>query len=142
MNPLRFYWDQKFRKTIHDQFFKEGKFLRLKEMLSLKQQFVAKLEFLKQQKSSNINELKDQFRKNFNKSLDHKSFQYKDNMNKFLKKVVHINMIKLISEENNIKKRLSKNDVNLLYGSGEQNINSDYRFFNTFGKDFSGKFDL
>ena len=29
-----------------------------------------------------------------------------------------------------------------MYGSGEQRYNSDYRFFNTFGKDFGGKFDL
>jgi len=31
--------------------------------------------------------------------------------------------------------------LNLLYGSGEQPNNSDYRFYNSFGKDFGGKFN-
>ena len=74
LTPLRLYWDQKFRKSIHEQYFKEGKVLKAKEMASLKQQFVTKLEFLKNHKASNINEYKDMFRKNFTKSLDHKSF--------------------------------------------------------------------
>jgi len=43
-------------------------------MASLKKAFTDKLEFLKNHKSANLNELKDLFRKNFNKSLDHKSF--------------------------------------------------------------------
>lgn len=29
----------------------------------------------------------------------------------------------------------------MLYGSGEQPITSDYKFFNSFGKEFAGKFD-
>ena len=55
-------------------------------MLNLKKTFNDKLEFLRNQKASSINDHKDNFRKNFTKSLDHKSFQYKDFMNKFLKK--------------------------------------------------------
>lgn len=107
----------------------------------MKQTFVSKLEFLKNQKTSNLNEFKDQFRKNFTKSLDHKSFQYKDFMKKYLQKQNIINRIKQISEDNNTKKRLFGNDLLLLYGSGEQSVNSDYKFFNTYGKDFAGKFD-
>ena len=48
--------------------------LKLKDMMALKKTFNDKLEYLKNQKSLNINELKDQFRRNFTKSLDHKSF--------------------------------------------------------------------
>lgn len=102
---------------------------------------MTKLEFLKQQKASNIGEYKEQFKKNFTKSLDHKSFQYKDFMKKFLMKNNHVNKIRQISEDNIVKKRVERNDIHLLYGSGEQNMKSDYHFFNTFGIDFSGKFD-
>ena len=46
-----------------------------------------------------------------------------------------------ISEDNASKRRFQKNELSLLFGSGEQPNYSDYRFFNTFGKDFGGKFD-
>jgi len=86
LSPLRYYWDQKFRKSISDQYFREAKVLKVKDMMALKKAFNDKLEFLKNQKAVNINELKEQFRKNFTKSLDHKSFQYKDFMKKYLQK--------------------------------------------------------
>ena len=59
LNPLRFYWDTKFRKGIQDQYFKEGKMLKTKEMANLKKAFTDKLEFLRNHKSASINELKD-----------------------------------------------------------------------------------
>jgi len=46
LNPLRHYWDQKFRKSIHEQYFREGKSLKSKDMQSLKKAFADKLEFL------------------------------------------------------------------------------------------------
>lgn len=76
------------------------------------------MEFLKQQKVSNLNEFKEMFRKNFTKSLDHKSFQYKDFMKKYLQKQNHVNKIKQVSEDNILKKRHLNNDIFLLYGSG------------------------
>jgi hypothetical protein len=32
LHPLRFYWDQKFRKNVSDLYFKEGKVLKPKDM--------------------------------------------------------------------------------------------------------------
>jgi len=71
---------------MHDQYFDETKILKSKEMADLKKQFTNKLEFLINQKKSVLPELTDQFRKNFTKSLDHKSFQFKDFMKKYLQK--------------------------------------------------------
>lgn len=84
LQPLRFYWDKKFKKLIHDQYFDGSKVLKTKEMSDLKKQFTNKLEFLENQKKQMLPELTDQFRKNFTKSLDHKSFQFKDFMKKYL----------------------------------------------------------
>lgn len=86
LKPLRFYWDKKFKKLIHDLYFDETKVLKSKEMADLKKQFTNKLEFLVNQKKSALPELTEQFRKNFTKSLDHKSFQFKDFMKKYLQK--------------------------------------------------------
>lgn len=140
LGPLRFYWDQKFRKGIHEMYFKDNKVLKAKDMANLKQQFAGKLEFLRNHKSSNLNEFKDAFRKNFTKSLDHKSFQYKDFMKKYLQKQNHVKWIKQILEDNDLKRRLTPNQINLLYGSGDQSVKSDYRFYNSYGKEFSGCF--
>lgn len=98
------------------------------------------MEFLRNHKSSNINEYKDNFRKNFTKSLDHKSFQYKDFIKKYLQKQNHVKWIKQILEDNDLKRRLTPNQINLLYGSGDQSVKSDYRFYNSYGKEFSGCF--
>jgi histone deacetylase complex regulatory component SIN3 len=118
LNPLRFYWDTKFRKGIQEQYFKEGKLLKSKEMASLKKAFTDKLEFLRNHKSANINELKDQLRKNFTKSLDHKSCVYKHFIKKLMNHGHHMNIIKKISEDNNKKRRID-DDKYLLYGCGE-----------------------
>ena len=69
---------------MQDQYFKEGKCLKAKDMGALKKIFTDKLDFLKSQKDNNLGELTEQFRKNFTKSLDHKSFQYKEFMKKYL----------------------------------------------------------
>lgn len=37
LGPLRFYWDQKFRKGIHEMYFKDNKILKAKDMANLKQ---------------------------------------------------------------------------------------------------------
>ena len=74
LSPLRYYWDQRFRKQINEVYFDKGKTIKAKEMMNLKKTFNDKLEFLRNQKASSINDHKDNFRKNFTKSLDHKSF--------------------------------------------------------------------
>ena len=55
-------------------------------MSNLKKAFNDKLEFLKNQKNLCITDIKDSLKKNFRKSLDHKSFQFKDFMKKFQQK--------------------------------------------------------
>ena len=62
-------------------------------------------------------------------------------MKKYQQKITHIQKIRQISDENATKRRFHQNDLNLLFGSGEQPNNSDYRFYNSFGKDFGGKFN-
>ena len=58
--------------------------IREKELLALKKTVASHLDYLKNQKQLCLNEVKEQFRKNFTKSLDHKSLQYnKDFSNKF-----------------------------------------------------------
>ena len=83
--------------------------MKSKDMMALKKAFTYKLEFLRNQKTINLGDLKEQFRKNFTKSLDHKSFQYKDFMKKYLQKQNHINKIKVICQENNTKIRFTEN---------------------------------
>lgn len=58
-------------------------------MAALKKAFNDKLEFLKNQKNLNITDIKDSLKKNFTKSLDHKSFQFKDFMKKFQQKQLY-----------------------------------------------------
>ena len=141
LNPLRFYWDTKYRKAITEQYFKEGKLLKAKEMASLKKAFTDKLEFLRGHKSGpqgSIKELKDQLRKNFTKSLDHKSCVYKHFIKKLMSHTHHIGIIKRISEDNNRKRRIG-DDKYLLYGSGEQPKKfKQQKFYNTFGEEFGG----
>jgi len=62
-------------------------------------------------------------------------------MKKYLQKQNHVKWIRQISEDNFLKKRLDANHVNMLYGSGEHSARSNYRFFNSYGRDFSGQFD-
>lgn len=142
LHPLRFYWDKKFKKLIHDLYFDVSKILKPKDMQDLKKQFTNKLEFLVNQKKAALPELTDQFRKNFTKSLDHKSFQFKDFMKKYLQKQTQIQKIRQIAEDNSSKRRYLPHQRNILYGAGEQRDDSNYKFFNTFGKDFGGKFDI
>jgi len=40
-----------------------------------------------------------------------------------------------------MKRRLGENEIYLLYGSGEQSMKSNYKFFNSYGKDFHCEFD-
>ena len=35
----------------------------------------------------------------------------------------------------------SQKQIKMLYGSGEQPLSSNYKYFNTFGKEFAGSFD-
>ena len=50
-------------------------------------------------------------------------------------------MIQKLQYSNINKRCFTQNDIRLLYGASFQSANSDYYFFNTFGKDFAGKFN-
>ena len=84
---------------------------------------------------------KEALRRNFAKSLDHKSFQFKDFMRKYLQKLSHIQKIKQTTEENALKVRHLETELNVLCGSGGSAQKSEYMFMNTFGKEFVGTFD-
>ena len=74
MSPLKHYWDQKFKRSIQEQYLKEGKQLKSKDLQAFEHAINEKLEYLKNQKNMSQNENKEQLKKNFTKSLDHKSF--------------------------------------------------------------------
>ena len=62
---------------MQENFLKEGKILKEKDFIAFKKSLYDKHDFLENQKINHLNEIKEQFKKNFTKSLDHKSFQYK-----------------------------------------------------------------
>ena len=62
-------------------------------------------------------------------------------MKRYVNKDTLRTKVKQIAEENAIKRRYHPHEVNILYGSGEQPASSNYKFFNTFGKDFAGTFN-
>jgi len=39
LSPLRYYWDQRFRKQINEVYFDKGKTIKAKEMMNLKKTF-------------------------------------------------------------------------------------------------------
>ena len=112
--------------------------MKSKEMANLKKAFTDKLEFLRNHKSASINEIKDQLRKNFTKSLDHKSCVYKAFIKKLMNHAEHLKTMKKISEDNNKKRRIN-DERYLLYGCGEQPKKlKQQKFYNTFGEEFGG----
>lgn len=74
LNPLRLYWDSKFRKNMQENFLKDGKILKEKDFVAFKKSLFDKHDFIENQKKNHLNEIKEIFKKNFTKSLDHKSF--------------------------------------------------------------------
>lgn len=104
LNPLRQYWEHRLARHT-DQFLKEGKVIREKELLALKKTVASHLDYLKNQKQLCLNEVKEQFRKNFTKSLDHKSLQYnKDFSNKFnFKRPVHLQRMRQLAEASQLR---------------------------------------
>lgn len=81
---------------------------------------------MKNQKAVNIEEIKLQFQKNFTKSLDHKSFQYKDFMKKHFQIKKLSEMIQKLQYSNINKRHFSQHDIRMLYGASFQSANSDY----------------
>jgi len=51
LNPLRFYWDRKLRLNINEQYFREGRIIKQKDILALKKALHDRLEFQKNQKN-------------------------------------------------------------------------------------------
>lgn len=82
LRPMMHYWERKyseaFKNTLMLSHFK-FKFLKL-----LRDGMAGKLQELQNQRLDLLPHFEDVFRKNFIKSLDHRSFQYKDFMKKAL----------------------------------------------------------
>lgn len=51
LNPLRFYWDRKLRQTINEQYFREGRIIKEKDLIALKKALNDRLEYQKNQKN-------------------------------------------------------------------------------------------
>jgi hypothetical protein len=103
----------------------------------MKEIFTERLEYLRNLKKQSLGEIMDQLRKNFTKSLDHKSFQYKDFLKKYMNKQQHI---RLLIERHPLARITNENELSNLFGVGEKPDNHHYRYFNTFGKQFGGEF--
>lgn len=71
---MRYYWDSALKKKINDLYLREDRVLKHQDLLNMRNTLQSNLQKLKCQRVSNLNESKEQFRKNFTKSLDHKSF--------------------------------------------------------------------
>jgi len=80
-------------------------------------------------------------KKNYRKSLDHKSFQYKDFMKKYMNKQNHLARIKLIADRSHNNRLFNAHKMCVMHGAGEKSPHYDFYYFNTFGKDFGGPFD-
>ena len=95
LNPHRFYWDRNLRQTINEQYLREGRTIKQKELIALRKLLNDRLEYQKNQKNSQINDIKEQFKRNFTRSLDHKSFQYRaEPMKKLMSKTIQVQKIK------------------------------------------------
>jgi hypothetical protein len=103
---------------MQEQYLKEGKQLKLKELKAFENAIKEKLDYLMNHKKMTQHENKETLRKNFAKSLDHKSFQFKDFMRRYLQKLNHIQRIKQTTEENALKVRHLETELNVLCGSG------------------------
>ena len=124
--------------SIFETFFKEGKVLKEKDLSLLKKAVADRLEFLQNEKERSLLDIKDQFKKYFAKSLDHKSLKYsKDFNSRYLntKKNFHLNLIRSIAEDNLLKTNIRECKIGKLYGAVE--AQEGQVFFNSFGKDFA-----
>lgn len=138
LSPLRQYWEHRWKKQITEQFFREGKVVRERELLALRKAVADRLEFLRSQKNHAISDIREQFRKNFSRSLDHKSLQYnRDFHSKFVntKKHSHLQRLRQLSEDAKMRSLLHKRDVPVLYGAVD--APEGHLFMNTFGRDFA-----
>lgn len=91
--PMRYLWDKKWKTKIIDEYMTEEKPITAKDLQKIKETFKERLEFHKNLKKQSLGELKDILKKNFTKSLDHKSFQYKDFLKKFMNKQQQVKAI-------------------------------------------------
>jgi len=92
------YMEEKYR-FILEKLVENTKF-DLPTFQTMKQGFEGKLIVLQNYKIDHNEQFKDIYRKNFAKSLDHRSFQYKDFIKKFLTKQVLISSLKSIALNN------------------------------------------
>lgn len=82
------YWEKKYKDFIIPILMQKP--FKRETLCALRQGLGGKLEELQNMKFDQMPMFEDIYRKNFLKSLDHRSFQYKEFMRKFLLKQTHI----------------------------------------------------
>jgi hypothetical protein len=122
--PMVMYMEEKYRHLLIPLLDKRP--FRFESLHQLRSAFIAKVKSLKQMKEDHRESHLDAQRKNFLKSLDYRSFLYKEFIKKFEKKQYHLSHIKSVAWQNSIK---APRHVNLLKGG----FQADSPFYHSFG---------
>ena len=125
LRPMIYYMEEKYRFILEKLI--ENTQFDLPTFNILKSGFEGKLVVLQNYRIEHNEQFKDIYRKNFGKSLDHRSFQYKDFIKKFLTKQVLLSGLKQIAWSNQINRI---REPNLLKGGNFK----DSPFYHTVGQ--------
>ena len=93
-----YFWEKKYKDALLPILMLQP--FKREYLTNLRQGLGGKLQELQNQKLDQMPMFEDIYRKNFMKSLDHRSFQYKDFIRKFLQKQSHMTEIKLSASKN------------------------------------------
>mmetsp|Transcript_28671 Transcript_28671/g.43291 ORF Transcript_28671/g.43291 Transcript_28671/m.43291 type:complete len:459 (+) Transcript_28671:1713-3089(+) len=124
LRPMICYMEDKHRYILEGLI--ENKKFNLDLLNKLRSGFEGQLVMVQNYRIEHIEQFKDIFRKNFTKSLDHRSFQYKDFIKKFLTKQPHIQALKAVAQKNQTDQ---PRPVNMLKGGNFK----ESPFFHTIG---------
>ena len=86
--PMMYFWEKKYKDALIP--FLMTKPFQREYLIRLQTGISGKLNELLTQKYDQLSAFEDIYRKNFIKSLDHRSFQYKEFIKKFLQKQQHM----------------------------------------------------
>lgn len=131
LEPLMYFWEKRYRDILMPML--RSKPLKKEFLVGLQQAIAGKLQELQNFKLDQMSTFQDVFRKNFNKSLDHRSFLYKDFIKKYQQKQTHMLKIKETAEENQAH---TLRHINLMKGGNHHESGYFHSFDNFLSHDF------
>ena len=99
LRPMMFFWEKKYQDALF-HFFMNKKPMQRESLETMKIGLSGKLLELQNLKAAQLSNFEDVYKKNFIKSLDHRSFQYKEFIKKIQQKQQHLQEIKTIALNN------------------------------------------